>query len=204
MIRITAHANDPAFLVLRIDQAHNRVVGSFEPARRQDDMGVGIYVMEADKLPSLKNWARFQDIHILNEVRDKAEPTRALECANVVNTWVVAGKEVRDYCAAPYPAGRIPKFCGACGQAANPVIHGEASPDIGAKCSACGHAAHGGPKFCPACGAAMPERHLSAPAIRRTKGEPQPLGEVIADVSAQLHPSPSGPVLHPTEEEASL
>lgn len=178
MIRITAHPADPAFLVLRIDQDHNSAIGSFQPARRQDDMGVGVYVMEADHIQALKNWARYQSIHLLNEARDKAEPTKALECANIID------EETHEVCCAPYPAGRIPRFCGACGQPANPVHYGDDEPDIGVKCS-CGHVNHGGPAYCVRCGAVLPERHLRVPAIPRVKGEPKPLGEAIAELKLE-------------------
>ena len=187
MIRITAHPHDQAFLVLRVDQRHNPVIGSFQPARRQDDMGVGVYVMEASLVNQLKAWARLRDIHLLNEVRDKAEPTHPIECGNTVDP------ATREVCCAPYPAGRIPSFCGACGQPAKPVTYGENEPDIGAKCPGCGRVNHGGGRYCVACGSGLPERHLSAPVVNRIKGEPVSLGEAIAAM----------PELHPATEETA-
>lgn len=185
MIRISSHANDQGVIILKVDQLHNTVIGSFQPARRQDDMGVGVYVMEIDKLDSLKSWARYQNIHLLDEVRSKAEPTKPLQCGNVLKTWVAEGREVREYCCAPYHVTSIPKFCGACGQPANPVTYDADGPDIGAKCTACARVNHGGPAYCLGCGTPLPEHHLSAPALARVKAEPVPLGAAIAELNHQ-------------------
>lgn len=183
MIRISSHASDQAVLILRIDQLHNTVIGSFQPARRQDDMGVGVYVMEASSLDSLKAWARYQNIHLLNESRDLAEPTTPLQCGNVTDTHDGAFDEI---CCAPYPSGRIPRYCGACGQTAKPVTFGDDEPTIGVKCPACARVNHGGARFCLACAGRLPDRHLSVSAIPRTKGEPRPLAETIAELEATL------------------
>lgn len=174
MIRLTAHTVDPAFLILRVDRDHNRVIGSFEPARRQDDMGYGIYVMEAGHLDALHAWAKYQNIHVLNEARDKAEPTQPLECGNELDDGTT--------CCAPYRAGQIPAFCGACGQPAHPVVFHQGEPLIGVKCPTCERLNHGGPKFCTACGTTLPDHHLRAPAIGRTRGEPVALGDAIAEL----------------------
>jgi hypothetical protein len=180
MIRITAHSSDPAFLVIRVDRDHNRVIGTFEPARRQDDLGIGVYVMEADKLDSLKAWARFQNIHLLNEARDRAEPTRPLECGNIID------QETREVCCAPYPASRVPKFCGACGQPAKPVVFAAADVGSGVRCPACERVNHGGPAYCLSCASPLPERHLAAPALARVKGEPRPLGEALHELATHI------------------
>lgn len=189
MIRISHHPADQAFLLLRIDQLHNSVIGTFQPARRQDDLGVGIYIMETTNLDALKAWARYQDIHLLNEARTPGEPTRPVQCGNTTNTWTgTDGREYHDTCAAPHPAGKIPRYCGACGQPANPVIVAHTEPDTGTRCRDCGHLNHGGPAYCVSCANPLPERHLTAPALPRTHSQPRPLADTINELKTTLAP----------------
>jgi hypothetical protein len=186
MIRITPHPKDRDFLLLKVPQDLNDAIGSFAPAQLAVDLRG--YVMEADKLGSLKNWARFHKIPLLDETKAPGEPTQPVQCGNVIETWTAKdGTEVRETCCAPYQAGNIPTYCGACGQPANPVIFANNGPDVGVKCS-CGHVNHGGPAYCVRCGAVLPERHLSAPAIARVKGEPRPLGDAIDELRKELAP----------------
>lgn len=175
MIRIQAHPKDPGFLVLRIDQMHNGIIGSFQPARRQDDMGVGVYVMEAGHRNALQRWADLRDVHLLDEARTPGAPTRALECGNTVE--VTIGRDtIAEHCAAPVRAGNIPAFCGACGQQSNPVKFDQDEPAIGTKCSSCSTVTLGGAAYCPRCATPLPERHLHAQRRLRVKGEPTRIG----------------------------
>lgn len=181
MIRITAHPKDRAFLLLKVPQDLNSAIGHFGPAQLAVDLRG--YVMEADKLGSLRNWAKFHDIPLLDETRVPGEPTRPLECANIIDA------ETGEKCCAPHRASHILKFCGACGQPANPIHYGEDAPDVGAKCGGCGRVNQGGGRYCVACGAGLPEHHLRAPKIPRTKGEPVSLGAAVAELGLG-HPIP--------------
>jgi hypothetical protein len=204
MIKMTTH-DDPAFLILQVDHHHNAVIGTFQPARREDDLGTGVYVMETAHLGSLKAWARHQHIPILDDTsHTKGDPTPALHCGNVVDTFTAVdlrtkdnptrggkpGRTVEVLCEAPYPAGRVPKFCPECGQPANPIpladIHGPTGG--GAQCPGCGRINHGGGRFCLDCGTGLPDRRLTAPALPRTSGPPRPLGEAIAELGQRLDP----------------
>lgn len=187
MIRITRHPRDHAFLLLKVPHDLNAQMGGYGPAQLAPDLGG--YVIAADQLDSLQSWARYQGVRVLNEVRDKAEPTKPLECGNITETWTTNdGREIHEPCCAPYPLGRIPKFCGACGQPANPVTYDASEPSIGVRCAACGRVNQGGPRFCVSCGERLPDRHLSVPAVPRAKSEPKPLGEVIGELSDTLRP----------------
>lgn len=188
MIRITAHPKDPAFLLLKVPQELNSTIGNFGPAQLAVDLRG--YVMERDKLGSLENWARFHSIPLLNEAKAPGEPTQPLQCANVLTTWTEPdGTEVHEVCSAPYQAANIPKFCGACGQPANPVVFSEDAPLVGAKCT-CGRTNHGGAAYCVRCSAPLPERRLSAPAIPRVKAEPVALADALAELKPSLGGQP--------------
>lgn len=173
MIRITQHPKDHTFLLLKVPQDLNVRMGSYGPAQLAPDLHG--YVMAADQIGSFQAWARYQGIQVLNEVRDKAEPTKPIECGN---RDAVTGEP----CCAPYPVGRLPKFCGACGQPAKPVIYEDDEPMIGARCATCGRLNHGGPAYCVACGERLPDRHLRASAIPRVKADPVPLSQAIGEL----------------------
>lgn len=186
MIRVTAHPKDPAFLVLKIDQDHNQVVGSFQPAHRQDDMGIGVYVMEAEHLPALKTWARYQSIHLLNEVRGPVEPTKPLQCGNVIGSWAAEdGRTVYELCLAPLQASFIPKVCGTCGQTPSPEVFEESEPAVGTRCPSCDRLSRGGPRFCPGCGGPMPDHRLKSAAVQVPRGGPVTLGQAVGELAGQ-------------------
>lgn len=173
MIRITQHPKDKSFLLLKVPQDLNAKMGSFGPAQLARDLGG--YVMAADTLGAFVSWAKFHDVQVLNEVRAVGEPTRPLECGNIAAD---GGK-----CCAPHPASRIPQFCGACGQPANPVTFDDGEPMIGVRCGPCGRVNHGGPAYCIGCGTALPEHHLAVSALPRVKAESRALGEVIGEMA---------------------
>jgi hypothetical protein len=195
LMRVTNHPRNDEWLLLKFGPDLNGIIGTFGPAQQALDLGG--YVMHRDQLDALRQWSKYQSVTLFVEARSGAEPTKPVQCGNVVKTWVSNGKEVRDYCCAPFQAGKIPKFCGACGQAANPVIYGETEPDIGSKCAACARINHGGAAYCLGCGEPLPEHHLSVPAIARVKAEPVALGDAIAElaprpVTADAAPAQAG------------
>lgn len=186
MIRITAHPTDPLILFLRVDYEHNDAIGTFAPAHRQSDLGRDVFLMEADKMDALKSWANYNKVHLLDETRRTGESTKPLECGNVIATWEAEdGRIIEDLCHAPYQAARIPKICGACGQAANPIIFEESEPIIGIRCEVCSRVNQGGPAYCLECGSPLPERRLRAPAVK-VSGEPAPLSEAITELAKGL------------------
>jgi hypothetical protein len=183
MIRITAHPTDKAILFLRVDYEHNDAIGSFAPAHRQSDLGRDVFLMEADKMDALRSWAKYNAVHLLDETRRTGESTKPLECGNVIATWEAEdGRLIEEQCRAAYTAGRLPKVCGSCGQAANPVIFEESEPIIGVRCEVCSRVNHGGPAYCLECGSPMPSRRLRAPAVK-VSGEPAPLGQAIDELA---------------------
>lgn len=172
MIRITQHPKNPDFLLLKVPHDLNSRMGSYGPAQLAPDLGG--YVMAAADIDSFASWARYQNIQVLNEVRSQGERTQPVECGNTVDDGTT--------CCAPYRASQIPEFCGACGQPAKPVVFHQGEPLIGVKCPTCERLNHGGPRFCTACGTTLPDHHLRAPAIGRTRGEPVALGDAIAEL----------------------
>jgi hypothetical protein len=180
IVRVTNHPRNDEWLLLKFGPDLNRMIGSFGPAQQALDLGG--YVMHRDQLDALKNWCRYQSVTLLNESRSASEPTQALECANQITVTSKHTETHTETCCAPYPTGHIPKFCGACGQPANPVTFQGGEPLVGVKCPSCERINHGGPAYCIACGVPLPEHHLHASALPRVKREPAPIGEVIAEL----------------------
>jgi hypothetical protein len=187
IMRVTNHPRKDQWLILKFPPQINPLIGSFGPAQQALDLGG--YVMHHDQLDALTNWARYNAVQLLVEIRATGEPTRPVQCGNTTDTWTgTDGREYHDTCAAPYPAGKIPRYCGACGQAANPIIVAHTEPDTGTRCRDCGHLNHGGPAYCVSCANPLPERHLTAPALPRTHGQPRPLADTINELKTTLTP----------------
>lgn len=187
LMRVTNHPRKDEWLVLKFGPDLNTVIHTFGPAQQALDLGG--YVMHHDQLEALGNWCRYQNVTLFDESRSRGEPTQAVECGNVTATHPAkdGSGDWDDICCAPYPTGRIPKFCGACGQTAKPVTFQGGEPLVGVTCPGCGRVNHGGPAYCIGCATPLPEHHLSAPAIARVKREPVPLGTAIAE----LHGGPA-------------
>jgi hypothetical protein len=200
MVRVTRHPKDPAWLLLKTRPEMASMMGTLGPATYANDLHA--YVMHADQMDTLRSWARFNGVPILNEVRDPKDPLQPLECGNVVE-WITKdghdtteddpnAVEVR--CCAPYRHDNIPRICGACGQPANPIVFEDAEPPIGTRCPDCAKIVRGGAKWCIHCGAKMPHRHLRPPAIvaDRVKGEPRPItvDDMVAAVEAHGNVKP--------------
>lgn len=175
IVRVTNHPRKDEWLVLKFGPDLNSLIGTFGPAQQALDLGG--YVMHRDNLGALQQWARHNAVQLMVEVRAYGEPTKPVQCGNTIGE-----PPVEETCCAPYPASRIPKFCGACGQPAMPVTFSAAEAELGVKCPACDRVNQGGGRFCVSCSTALPDRHLRAPVIRRSKGEPKPLGEAIAEL----------------------
>lgn len=194
MVRVIAHPNDADWLLLKArgDDIHT-AFGSFGPAQRTDDG----YVLHRDNMPALKTWARFHDVLVLNEVREQGERTRPVECGNVVAWLTPTGGDATEHdpsavpviCRAPYPFGNLPRFCGACGQPASPVIFEDVEPVTGVRCDGCDRVVRGGAKFCPRCGAVLPawngERRqpVIPDAPRERLEDPVPIGAMVDGVT---------------------
>jgi hypothetical protein len=193
LMRVTNHPRNDEWLLLKFGPELNNLIGTFGPAQQALDLGG--YVMHRDQLDALRNWCRYQAVTLFLEARSGLEPTQPVECGNTITVIAKSGATFEETCCAPYPTGRIPKFCGACGQPANPVTFQGGEPLVGVKCPSCERVNHGGPAYCVACGVALPEHHLHASPLRKHLSDPVPVGEVIATlapaaVRAELHPTP--------------
>lgn len=209
LARIMRHPSDYSLVVIQIPATENHHMAGRTVLDRQ----LGGWIMHRDQTRSFKTyWKGVVGGHVLDEteVRDSRR-MHPVECGNIVERWEANdGTKVEERCAAPYPATRLPRYCGACGMPANPVHHIESEPAVGSRCPGCKATNRGGARYCVRCGTELdvdtrdPEKARQLVALlreeTRRKGEPVSLGEAMTEL-AGTEWDPSQPTVEDGQAE---
>lgn len=199
-IVLTDHPEQRELLQASIPATLNDVLGQVA-SYVHGDWNTRRFTLLRSARPGFLAWAKrhhafVEDRSAPDRPRDDADRPRPrpkpVQCGNVVGWVDGAGHDTTPdadgaiplTCDAPYPASRVPDYCGACGQPARPVVFEDVEPITGVRCESCSRVVQGGAKFCPRCGAVMPPLHHGARPVVRDQArleDPMPLGDVMAE-----------------------
>jgi hypothetical protein len=179
LVRITPHPADREVVILRCSPELNSAMGTFQPARMAQDLGG--YILLGEHVAQLYRWARFHEVHVVDERKTDGHRSRGPARPPV---------ECRD-CAQPGCLTRQPKMCPSCGGDWVPVPPPvRAAPFTSTECPSCGHKQRGRFPFCGRCGADLPVaptvvavRRFAPEPGRERLDEPIPLGRAVEDLT---------------------
>lgn len=178
LIRLTSHGSDREVVLLHTPPDLAEQMGTFEPARWSPDLRA--YLLHHEQIKALFRFARFHDLHVVDERRrdDSAPRPLPVECAS---------------CGQPGRLTHPPTRCPSCGEPWRPVsppgyssIHHRTTRP----CPSCHEPQSGRFPYCASCGGRMPStptanqhKAFRRPEAREHLGEPVPLADLVEEVA---------------------